>query len=156
MFDRYYDYSIKSFTGSGRGRSTCRTHKLTPTSPLPSKIATLGSSENKSQLTELICDHLLLICCSRQMQYSLIVTRSSMIPRQVQNGLIKERTDLSTNHEEADVIIQQAYQFILDVGIKSICVICDNTDAFLLLIFFIRNWAYKPMFSCREPVVSGA
>ena len=68
-FDRYYNYSIKSPTRSGRGRSTCRTHKLTPTSPLPSKITTLGSSENKSQLIELICDHLLSICCLLQMQY---------------------------------------------------------------------------------------
>ena len=73
-FDRYYDYSIKSSTRSGCGRSTCRTHKLTPISPLPSKITTLGSSANKSQLIELICDHLLSICCSHQMQYSLIAT----------------------------------------------------------------------------------
>ena len=89
---------------SGRGRSTCWTHKLTPASPLPSKITTFGSSENKSQLIELLCDQLLSICCSRQMQYFLIVTGSSMIPRQVKNSLIIERTDPSTTHEEADVI----------------------------------------------------
>ena len=64
-FDRYYDYSIKSST---------RFYKLTPISPLPSKITALGSSANKSQLIELICDHLLSICCSHQMQYSLIAT----------------------------------------------------------------------------------
>ena len=57
-----------------------------------------------------------------------------MIPRQVQNGLIIERTDLSTTHEEVDVIIvQQAYQFIPDVGIKSNSVICNYTDVFVLL-----------------------
>ena len=112
-------YSIKSSTRSGCGKSTCRTHKLIPTS-LQYKFTTLGSSENKWQLIELICDHLLSICCI-QMHYSLIVTRSSVIPRQIHNGLIIERTDLSTTHEEANVIIvQQAYQFFLDVGIKSI------------------------------------
>ena len=110
-------------------------NKLKPTSLL-SKITTLGSSENKSQLIELICDHLQSICYSRQMQYYLVVTGSLMIPRQVRNGMIIERTDLSTTHEEADVIIvQQAYQFILDVSIKSICVICDDTDVFVLLLF---------------------
>ena len=46
--------------------------------------------------------------------------------------------------------------FILDVGIKSIHVIYDDTDVFVLLVFFIRNWVYKPMFSCKKPVVSGA
>ena len=55
------------------------------------------------------------------MQYSLIVAESSMIPRQVENGFIIERTDLSTTQEEADIIIvQRTYQFLLDVGIKSI------------------------------------
>ena len=137
VFDRYYDYSIKYFTQSARGRTTCRIHKSTPTFPLSSKITTLGSSENKSQLIEIICDHVLSICCSRQMQYSFIVTGSSMIPRRVQNDLIIEKTDLSPTHEEADVIImQQAHQFILDVGINSICVICSDTDAFALLAYF--------------------
>ena len=134
-FDRYYDYSIKSSTRSGRGRSTCRTHKLTPTSPLPSKITTLGSSENTSQLIELICDHLLFTSDA-----VFINNGSSMIHRQVQNALIIEGTGLSTTHEEADVtIVQQAYQLILDVGIKSICVICDDTDAFVLLVFFYQK-----------------
>ena len=31
VFDRYYDYSRKSCTRSDSGRSTCWTHKLTPT-----------------------------------------------------------------------------------------------------------------------------
>ena len=105
MFDRCYDYSIKSFTRSCRGRSTFQTHKLTPTSPLPSKITTLGSSENKLQLIKLICDNLLSICCSHQMHYSLIVTGLSMIPRQVRNGLINERTDLSITYEQTNEII---------------------------------------------------
>ena len=63
-----------------------------------------------------------------------------MIPRQVQNGLIIERTDLSTTHEEVDVlIVQQAYQFIPDVGIKSNSVICNYTDDFVLLAYFYQK-----------------
>ena len=43
-----------------------------------------------------------------------------MIPRQVQNGLIIERTDLSTTNEESKgITVQQECQFILDVGVKS-------------------------------------
>ena len=73
------------------------------------------------------------------MQYSLIVIGSSMIPRQIQNGLIIQRTNLSATHGEADVIIvQQIYQFNFDVGITSICVICNETDAFELLAYFYQ------------------
>ena len=70
------------------------------------------------------------------MQYSLILTGSSITPRQVQNDLIIDQT----THEEVDVVIvQQAYQFILDVGIKSVCVVCDDTDAFVILVFFYQK-----------------
>ena len=73
--------------------------------------------------------------------------KSSAKPSYIQNGLIIERTDLTTAHEETNIIIvQQAYQFILDVGTKLICVICNDTDVFVFLVFSIRNWAYKPMF----------
>ena len=48
--------------------------------------------------------------------------------------------DLSTTHAEANVIIvHQAYQFCLDIGIKTICVICDNTDVFVLLAYFYQK-----------------
>ena len=53
VFERHYDYIIKSSAQSGGGRSTCWTHKLTLISPLPSKITKLGISKNKSQLIEL-------------------------------------------------------------------------------------------------------
>ena len=90
------------------------------------------------------------------MQYFLIVTRSSMIPRQKQNSLIIERTDLSATHGEADiVIVQQAYQFTLDVGIKSVCLFATTQMLLCFLHIFIKNWAYKPIFSYKQPVVSG-
>ena len=74
------------------------------------------------------------------MQYSLVVTGSFVIPRQVQNDLIIERADLSTTHEEVNIIlVQQAYHFILDVCFKSVCLICSNTDVFVLLHIIIRN-----------------
>ena len=72
------------------------------------------------------------------MQYSLIVTGSLMIPRQVQNGLIIEKTDLEKTQEETDLImVKQTYQFILDVSIKSVCVICDDTDVFFAYYIFL-------------------
>ena len=90
------------------------------------------------------------------MQYFLIVTRSSMIPRQKQNSLIIERTDLSATHGEADiVIVQQVCQFTLDVGIKSVCLFATTQMLLCFLHIFIKNWAYKPIFSYKQPVVSG-
>ena len=92
-FDRCYDCSIKSSTRSGCGRSTCRTQINT-------------GSENKSQLIELIFDRSHMLFASNAVFFNY----HTAIPRQVQNGLIIERTNLSTTQEEADVIIlQQAY-----------------------------------------------
>ena len=47
---------------------------------------------------------------------------------EVKDGLIIERKDLTTTHEEDDVImVQQAYKSALDSVTKSICVVCDDT-----------------------------
>ena len=74
------------------------------------------------------------------MQYPFIVTGLSMIPRQVQNDLIIERIDLSTTHEEANVVrVQQAYQFIFDAGIRSVCVISNSTYIFVLLAYIYQK-----------------
>ena len=56
---------------------------------------------------------------------------------EVNDGLIIERKDLTTTHEEADAImVQQAYKSALDSATKSICVVCDHTDVFILLVYF--------------------
>ena len=64
----------------------------------------------------LTCEHLL----------SLIVKGSSITPWKVSNG-------------HNIIIVQQAYQFIIDVGIKFICVICNSTNVFVLFAYFYQK-----------------
>ena len=56
---------------------------------------------------------------------------------QVHQGVLIERGDLKTTHEEADIIIvHQAFRSIIDNAIKYIYVTCDDTDVFVLLAHF--------------------
>ena len=59
---------------------------------------------------------------------------------EVNDGLIIERKDLTTTYEEADMImVQQAYKSALESATKWICVVCDDTDVFILLVYFYHK-----------------
>ena len=47
-----------------------------------------------------------------------------------------DRIDLKTTHEEADVIIPQQMVYAASQGAKTIIVICDDTDVFVLLFHY--------------------
>ena len=57
MFDRYYEYSIKSGTRKSRTDtiSSDASHKLRLNTPLPIQSVVLTVTENKVQLIDLIC-----------------------------------------------------------------------------------------------------
>ena len=52
---------------------------------------------------------------------------------EVRSDALVQRFDLKTTHEEADVIIPQQVVALVDMGCKTINVICDDTDVFVLL-----------------------
>ena len=139
VFDRYYDFNTKSLTRTGCGKSASRTHQLTGSSPLPPETVVLSYSHSKSQLIDLICDQLLLVSSSRKSGFPLVLTGSADTPMEVNDDLIIKRKDLTTTHEEADVIkVQQAYKSALDSATKSICVVCDD-NVFILLVYFYHK-----------------
>ena len=60
VFDRYYDYSIKSGTRYSRaGKQASRQHALNMSTPLPPQMVVLIVTENKKQLIDMICHQLL-------------------------------------------------------------------------------------------------
>ena len=76
--------------------------------------------------------------------HSLLVTGTSPIPVEVKHGVIINRNDLRTTHEEADLImVQQAYRYILDNDTKIVTVISDDTDVFVLLVYFYWKLGLK-------------
>ena len=54
-------------------------------------------------------------------------------------GVLIQRRDLKTSHEEADVIIPQQVVSIANQEFNSISVICDDTDVFLLLTYYYTH-----------------
>ena len=57
IFDRYYEYSIKSGMRKGRmSQKSGTTHKLKLSTSLPSQQLVLTVTENKAQLTDMICE----------------------------------------------------------------------------------------------------
>ena len=47
---------------------------------------------------------------------------------------MRERADLRTSHEEADVVIVQHAVHLADLGKMSVRVVAEDTDVFVLLI----------------------
>ena len=58
---------------------------------------------------------------------------------EVRSDALVQRFDLKTTHEEADVIIPQQVVALADMGCKTINVICDDTDVFILLAHYFAE-----------------
>ncbi len=58
VFDRYENFSTKSFTRISRMAEGCKVFQLCPTAPLPSQKVTLTITQNKKQLINIICKDL--------------------------------------------------------------------------------------------------
>ena len=134
VFDRYFEYSVKSVTRSTRsGQYASRRHRLSLYSPLLPQKVVLTVAENKVQLINLICAELVNTGLSRALKHKLVITGKDPKPTEVANDKLTERSDLETFHEEANVIMVQQMAQIAQSGAKSISVISDDTDVFVLL-----------------------
>ena len=119
-----------------------RSHVLTLDTPLPPKELVLKSSKTKLQLIDIICDSLLHHSTTKRCSNPLFVTGQSDVPSSTCKGVRQTREDMRTTHEEADVIIPQQVDYALHEGYKNIRVLCDDTDVFVLLVYYhhIRKW----------------
>ena len=138
IFDRYYDNSIKDSTRTSRaGKNASRQHQLSFLTPLPPRNVCLTVTHNKIQLINLICVYLRDKCdLLPQNGKRLIVTGADPIPMEICEGIMRDRPDLRTTHEEADVIIVQQVVQLANSGKNNIHVIVDDTDVFILLLHY--------------------
>ena len=68
---------------------------------------------------------------------TLLITGLLATPTELTRGIAIERQDLKTLHEEVDLImVQQAYQKVLDHQVDIVFVICDETDVLVVLTYF--------------------
>ncbi|KAG0721110.1 hypothetical protein GWK47_006523 [Chionoecetes opilio] len=91
----------------------CKEHVITLTTPNHYRDVVLNVAHNKEQLIEMITEELLNRTQGLRLPNRLVVTGKADTPVEVWQGVRVERSDLQTNHEEADVIIlHQVVQFV--------------------------------------------
>ena len=123
IFDRYYDYSIKSVTRENRNviQSSKRV-KITLTGPAHDKNVVLANKDNKIQLIRVLVESLkTLQLQGRESERKLIVTGLDPIPFEVCRGNVR---DLKNLREEADTIIVAQMLSMVNEGYRQIQVIC--------------------------------
>ena len=108
-------------------------------SPLPSQAASLSIVDNKIQIINLLCDALMDRFQQLATDKELVITGSDPVPYSIQRGKHQRRMDLKVTHEEADVIIANHVVHIARQTHKTIHVICDDTDVFVLLVHFVAS-----------------
>ena len=123
VFDRYGKVSAKDH---GRERSTtgvcAGTYNITLTSPLPNREIIMKRKANKRLLSRLLCT-------------------CTLAP----NILMVGEDEVLFNHEEADVLM---VSFMIDAvrdGNKVIRILSDDTDVFVILIFWVRKLSIKAL-----------
>ncbi len=136
-FDRYLDYSTKSSTRATRSTTSARVHKLNLKSPLPSRDSVLRSTHNKVQMNHLICEHILTdrdFLRHATQDHHLVVTGDDAVPTQVFKGRKLPHVQLTSKHEEADIIMTQQAIFLGQNPQARVSVVADDTDVFALLL----------------------
>ncbi|KAG1651907.1 Craniofacial development protein 2 [Nymphon striatum] len=69
-------------------------------------------------------------------QHTLIVTGSDPVPIQIANGRVSMRVDMTTTQEESDSLIIQQVAHVTD---STVLVVADDTDIFILLLYFCHR-----------------
>jgi hypothetical protein len=140
VFDRYYEYSTKGVTRSARNPETSRVHQLTVSTELPQQKVILTVTENKMQVIDIICSELVRDVSFHRdhtQNHKLIITPEDVTPTEISNGgVIINRRDMDTTHEEADIIIVQEMLMAAKENPTSITVLSDDTDVFVLLLHY--------------------
>ena len=91
----------------------------------------------------MICDSLLHHFTANNKDCSaLFITGQDDVPSYTYKGVKLQRDDMSTSHEEAGVIIPTQVQKAMDEGYRNVQVICDDTDVFILLVYYyqVNDW----------------
>ena len=88
------------------------------------------------QLIDTICDNLTAHVQVHLCNNKRIITGPNSIPDEITTGVHGKRHDMGNSHEEADVIVVNQVMSAASQGYKTIHIVCDNTDCFLLLVHF--------------------
>ena len=123
VFDRYGKVSAKDHERERRATDVCAgTYNLTLTSPLPNREVIMKSKANKRLLSCLLCT-------------------CTLAP----NILMVGEDEGLFNHEEEDVLMVSYMIAAVRDGRKVIRILSDDTDVFVILIFWVRKLSIKAL-----------
>lgn len=155
IFDRYKPGSIKSDTRNARVGEFRRSHHLSLERELPPRDMVLFSSSTKENLIELISNEICTRLEKAKSPKRFVVTSKNPVPEQVENGIRIKRRDLISHFDEADYAIPQHVQSILkEEGKKSVKVLSEDTDVFVLLCYHFANLTTKDIY--MDPFSGGS
>ena len=139
VFDRYFPNIIKPFTRMQRSGSS-RVYKLTPDMQAPAKQVVLTNTKNKIQLNVMLTEGLLDPghFTEATQTHTLTIAGVRNVPVEITGGLMIDIHDLRSTHEEADILFAQHAVSLSLLG-KSVRVVCDDTDVFVLLIHYYNS-----------------
>ena len=100
---------------------------------LPLKDLCRKSIKTKENLIEIISTSLLERFTSKRMQNRLLIASKSTCLEESHLGIRIKRWDLVTNYEEANFIIPQQFNNLLEEGKEKLMVLSADTDVFVLL-----------------------
>ena len=109
----------------------------------------LSSSNTKENLIEIISQEMFVRYRNLVSSHRLVITSKSEVPNEIHHGIEIKRTDLRSNFDEADYVIQQQVHSIVKQGdVKSIKIISSDTDVFVLLCsnFSASDWSSANVF----------
>ena len=107
-------------------------------------------THNKIQLISLISQY--LVEHSLEYDNELVLISEDPNPVAMKNGEVTKRVDLHYTHEEADIIIVNQLMIVAENGASNICVVCDDTDVFVLLIHFYCREKLDCNVSMESPI----
>ena len=114
-----------------------RVHNLLLDMLAPQEQVILSVTKNKVPLNAMLAEALLDpdFYAQATSQNSVIIADVTDAPVQIIHDLKINHRNLSSSHEEAVVIIAQL-AVAMSLEDKSVCVVCDDTHVFLLLVHF--------------------
>ena len=139
VFDRYFPNSMKSFTRTQRSGPSLL-YKLTPDMQAPAKQVVLNNTKNKIQLNAMLRDGILDsgYFAEATQTHTLIIAGVRDVPVEITDGMMIDRNDVRSTHVEADILIAQ-HAISLSLLGKSVRVVCDDTDVFVLLVHYYNS-----------------
>ena len=123
---------------------------------LPPQKVVLTVTENKKQLIDIICSELkgaTAFLRDHIHKHKLVITSQDKTPVEISNGgVIINRSDMDTTHEEADVVLVQQMLTVSRENPAGIVVVSYDTDVFVLLLHYYLEDGLMLLVTMESPI----